>query len=312
MGKFHGYYIKCQSKDNTIAIIFGKTNDKAFIQIITEDETFNADFAKKDCKIAKRKFDFKVASNHVTEEGMTLDIKNKTLEVKGDIKFENFDKLVGEKKKWRKYAGESIMGPFQYLPFMECRHMIVSMQHRICGQITINNKTYDFQGGIGYIEGDRGTGFPRKYFWTQAHHDDISISASAAIIPYLGIRFKGTICVIKQGSREYRLATYRQAKVKQFTQNYLFIKQGKYKLIINVLDNKTSLPLFAPTKGQMNRVIHESVARTVHYKFTKGNQTLLDFTTDRAAIEFSDITKQGFLMVDKHQKMMVQKHLTVH
>jgi hypothetical protein len=186
------------------------------------------------------------------------------------------------------------MGFFEFFPFMECKHTVTSMQHNLHGEITINGKVYNFNGGLGYIEGDRGKSFPRKYFWTHAHLDnEISISASCAVIPYLGFKFTGTICFIHAHGREYRLATYRHAKVREFTPTTLHISQGQGRgtldLFIEIQTPQNSRPLLAPTRHRgMTRIIHESIRQTVRYKLTHGEKVIFDETTDRAAYEFSE------------------------
>lgn len=287
MKGFFGYYVKCQGGDGTVSVIFGRSSEASFIQVITEDESYYEGFNSTDCQVSKRNFGISVGQNRVDENGMMLDIKSDKLTVRGEVKFGRFTRLPGERDGWRRCAGESIMGPFQYLPFMECRHMIVSMHHEISGFIEINGRIYNFDNGIGYIEGDRGRGFPIKYFWSQAHGEDIHISASCAVIPYLGIRFKGTICVVLFRGHQYRLATYHGAKVERFESDMLVIRQKKYKLVIQVLDGRPVRPLMAPTRGKMSRVIHESVGRRVRYQFIREDETVFDFTAERAAYEFS-------------------------
>jgi len=267
VGNFFGYYVKCQGKDDTIAVIFG-TADVSFVQIITKDNSYYTEDVDK-CDL--------------DDNAMTLEIKDKDLVVKGEIKFGEFTQIDGD-----------IMGPFRFLPFMECRHMIASMRHDINGKITINGKVYNFDGGLGYIEGDKGRGFPRKYFWTQAHlgtaKSPVDVSASCAIIPYMGVRFKGTICVVMIKGKEYRLATYKGAKVERFDKSGLVVRQGELELAIEVLDDKNSRPLKAPTSGKMKRIIHESIQRKVHYKFSDGGKMLVDESSTRAGFEFSDLT----------------------
>lgn len=288
MANFFGYYIKCAGKQDTIAVIFGRAvcgKDKtAFIQIVTRDNSYCENFDYEDSSVAKHGFEMHIGLNHVNEQGMTLNIDSEDLEVTAEVKFGKFKPI--------KYDA---MGPFRFLPFMECRHMVVSMQHAIRGEISINGVTYTFgDGDVGYIEGDRGKSFPKKYFWSQANHNDISVSASCAIIPYLGIRFKGTICFIHVKGQEFRLATYLGASVKQFSESKLVIHQGrgnkKLSLEIEALDGKptNARSLLAPTRGKMNRTIHESVHRTVRYKLTQGAKTVFNFTSDRAAFEYSD------------------------
>lgn len=48
------------------------------------------------------------------------------------------------------------MGPFSYIPFMECNHSILSMKSSANGLININDKEIKFNNGIGYIEKDWG------------------------------------------------------------------------------------------------------------------------------------------------------------
>ena len=76
-----------------------------------------------------------------------------------------------------------IMGPFYYIPFMECSHFIVSMSNTVNGAVNINGIKHVFSDGLGYIEGDRGCSFPRRYFWTQCLFDNNSVMLSIADIP---------------------------------------------------------------------------------------------------------------------------------
>ena len=54
------------------------------------------------------------------------------------------------------------MGPFSYLPLMECYHGILSMDHNISGSIDYNDQTIDFNEGRGYIEKDYGKSFSKR------------------------------------------------------------------------------------------------------------------------------------------------------
>ena len=46
------------------------------------------------------------------------------------------------------------MGPFAFVPFMECYHGIVSMDHIIQGELEIDGVNIDFSNGRGYLEKD--------------------------------------------------------------------------------------------------------------------------------------------------------------
>ena len=43
------------------------------------------------------------------------------------------------------------MGPFSYVPFMECNHAILSMKNTAIGEIKINDDIIKFSKDSGYI-----------------------------------------------------------------------------------------------------------------------------------------------------------------
>lgn len=104
------------------------------------------------------------------------------------------------------------MGPFRYVPFLQCRHSVFSMRHSVHGQFCVNGTTYIFQNATGYIEGDRGYSFPRKYAWTQCSFPGGALMLSIADIPFCGFHFTGIISIVHLQGKEYRLATYLGAK----------------------------------------------------------------------------------------------------
>src|SRR5699024_6028111 len=129
----------------------------------------------------------------------------------------------------------TIMGPFGYLPSMECYHGIVSMNHSLTGNLTINGLTVRFSGGKGYIERDWGTSFPEKYIWVQSNHfeeEKTSLLFSIATIPYHITSFEGFIAVFHLNGKEYRFATYNQSKC-------MVEKIDDHRLLIT-LENKES------------------------------------------------------------------------
>lgn len=177
------------------------------------------------------------------------------------------------------------MGPFQFVPFMLCRHSVFSMGHRINGQLTINGKEMRFQDGIGYIEGDCGTSFPERYIWTQCSFPSGSLMLSVADIPLYGLHFTGIIGVVMLNGKEYRIATYLGAKAQHIGRNTVTVRQGDYMLTAKLFA-KNAHPLLAPDHGNMNRTIHESASCKACYRFSHKGQTLCEFTSDRASFEF--------------------------
>lgn len=197
---FEGYYYKHQKNGQTLSLIVGYSGSERFIQVIT------GDFSEK--------FPF-TSGNYFSEKGVVLNLKSERITLSGKIRYENLSPI--------KY---DIMGPFRFFP-MECRHGIVSMRHLLRGKITLNGEVIDFTDGIGYIEKDSGCSFPSSYMWVQANDfpAECSVMAAVAVIPFCGLHFRGCICVVQYGGKEYRLATYLGVRVLVQSRKILVLKQ---------------------------------------------------------------------------------------
>lgn len=178
-----------------------------------------------------------------------------------------------------------IMGPFALVPFMECRHSVLSMRHSIRGNVWINGQEYLFQNAWGYWEGDRGRSFPKEYIWTQCCFSEGSLMLSVADIPMAGIHFTGIIGAVLWRGKEYRIATYLGARVVRTQNKMVRIIQGNLELDAWLLE-ASEQPLKAPAKGNMIRTIHESASCRAFYQLRKEGRTLFAFETDRASFEF--------------------------
>lgn len=275
-GSFYGWYLKCQSDTQTLAVIPAIHNaggkHTCSIQIITDSDawtvTFNADI------FHRRRRNIFIGENQFGEEGIRLAIHTPQLTVKGKLDFGPLCPL--------KY---DIMGPFAFVPFMECRHSVWSMRHSVRGNVYINGQKYSFQNACGYWEGDRGRSFPKKYVWTQCCFSGGSLMLSVADIPIAGIHFTGIIGIILWKGKEYRIATYLGARVVQIQNKMVRVIQGSLELEVRLLEASDRL-LKAPTKGVMVRTIHESAACRAFYQLRKEGRTLFAFETDRASFEF--------------------------
>lgn len=168
---------------------------------------------------------------------------------------------------------------------MQCRHSVYSMKHQINGQININGQLYNFQNGLGYIEGDRGYSFPERYIWTQCCFKGGSLMLSVADIPLFGFNFTGIIGIVMLNGKEYRLATYLGAKIKHIGENTVIIKQSDYCLTAKLIE-KNTYPLYAPINGEMSRIIHESASCKAYYRFSCKSKILCEFTSDTASFEY--------------------------
>ncbi len=273
---FCGWYFKCQSDTQTLAIIpaIHKTKDEksCSIQVITNTASQNILFPYS--AFQKSGFNISIADNHFSEKGINLNLHTPEISAVGSIHFGDFTPI--------KY---DIMGPFRYVPFMECQHSVISMKHSVNGELIINGVPYIFKNAVGYIEGDRGRSFPKEYAWTQCSFSEGSLMLSVADIPLWGYHFTGIIGIIIYNGKEYRIATYLGAKAVKIHNGEIVIKQGNKCLTVKLLE-RSAHPLNAPTNGVMSRTIHENIASRTYYRFHENGDTVFEFEVDNAAFEY--------------------------
>lgn len=272
---FKGYYFKCAGADRSFALIpalhADENKSKASLQLITDDKVYVIPYP--DINFSNREFKIKIGNNYFSEKGMYLDVDYEKCQIHGKLKFGRFQNIQYD-----------IMGPFQYIPYMQCKHSVISMSHSVTGKVYINDTKYFFQNGIGYIEGDRGRSFPKEYIWTQCHWSNISLMLAVADIPLLGFSMEGIIGVVMIGNQEYRIATYLGAKLLSISEDKVVIKQGRYILFAQLIEENHQR-LNAPVRGRMIRTIHESISCKAYYKFTYNDRILFEFTSAHASFE---------------------------
>lgn len=273
---FYGWYLKCQSDTQTLALIpavhSAGNKRTCSIQVITDEDawtvTYTGDFFR------RTKGNIIIGKNRFGKKGIFLAIRTPELTVRGKLDFGPLFPL--------KY---DIMGPFALAPFMECRHSVWSMRHPVRGAVDINGQKYFFQNAWGYWEGDRGRSFPKEYIWTQCCFRGGAVMLSVADIPMAGIHFTGIIGFVLWRGKEYRIATYLGARAVKIEDKAVRVKQGDLELDVRLLE-ESKRPLKAPVKGDMVRTIHESASCRAFYRFRKKGCTLFAFETDRASFEF--------------------------
>lgn len=148
---------------------------------------------------------------------------------------------------------------------MEYKHRVVSISHRMDGNLEIDDKNVAFSGGKGYIEKDWGTAFPESRIWLQSNNfanSDSFIMMSIAKIPWLGSYFIGFLGFLFYHGDFYPFSTYKKSEItllsfdgEKLTINF---KGNEYSLKITATLNKSGI-LLAPKSGKMSRRIKESV-----------------------------------------------------
>ena len=271
---FEGWYLKHQTDSTSISLIPAFHRDKhgkpsVSIQVISPDYQGCAWFLEDQFQVNPDHFDVQVAGNHFSEDGIDLDLVIDSFCVRGHLSYGPFTRLR-----------QHIMGPFQYLPFIQCNHGILSLSHTLQGELEINGTAVDFSGGTGYIEKDWGSSFPQSYLWTQANWLSPSgspncVFLSIAHIPMPGFSFTGCIGIVFVEGKEYRFATYKRASVLHCGPNGASVSQGRWKLTVTHTGDHQSRPLRAPQQGNMSRTVYESISEPVHYRFLIDDTVLL-------------------------------------
>ena len=279
---FAGWYFKHQTKTGrALALIPAMHVDaagrrSASLQVIAEGQSWWLEYPASKFHAAEKPLQIRLGQNAFSRAGIQLDIEQEGLSLHGALRYGPFTPLQSD-----------IMGPFRFLPGMECSHGVFSMGHTLAGSLTLNGENLDFSGGTGYIESDRGRSFPSAYLWTQCVWPGGSLMLSIADIPLPVGRFTGCICAVICRGREYRLATYRGVRIEQWSDTGAVIRQGKYRLTAELLEGK-GCPLRAPADGVMGRTVHESLCSTVRYRFWAGERLLFDYTDRCAGFEYAE------------------------
>lgn len=295
---FEGWYFKLIDKPaKTVlaaipGIAIGENGEDAhsFIQIIdavtgyTEYFRFGFD----EFKAEKGRFNVRIADNCFSDKSMKINLENENFRISGDLEFKNIRKLP------KSIINPGIMGPFSFIPTMECYHGIVNISHTIDGVLDINGVPTDISGGEGYIEKDWGRSFPSSWIWMQGNHFEnfrASFMFSLARIPWMGKSFTGLISFLYTDTKFYRFATYNGGKIleSEIDGNNLYVKMKNMSYILEFRAKYSKGGILkAPKNGMMTRLIEESITAEVKVKLSdrKGN-VLFDEKSDRVGMEIS-------------------------
>ena len=279
---FEGWYYKIVSKDEKSAFAFipgiamdENGNKQAFIQIL-DGKNSTSEYIKfpfESFKANSKKYIIEIDSNRFTTNSIDLDLPN----IRGSLKFQNITPWSNS------FFSPGIMGPFSFVPFMECYHGIISMDHSITGELSIKGNNIDFTSGRGYIEKDWGHSFPIGYVWMQSNHfseSKISFKCSVAKIPFKIFSFNGFIAGLWIKNKLIEFTTYNFSKVKKCKINdkhvEITIENLNHVLKILVYRSKTA-SLAAPIQGFMDAKIDESMTSKIEVKLYNKKTTKIIF-----------------------------------
>lgn len=287
---FEGWYFKLvdQTRQYALALIPGISMDKdgkqeAFIQVLDDvnGQAQYHNFLFNDFKADPDRFQVSIGENQFSAEKIMLNLPG----LNGEIQISN---LI----EWPKAAfAPGIMGWYSFVPFMQCYHGVVSMNHRLDGHLYLGDTLLDFDGGKGYIEKDWGKSFPKAWIWIQSNHFDdhpeVSLMASAAHIPWMGNYFIGFLVGILWKGEVIRFATYLGSKMQVSLDEkkvVLTFESKKHRLVIEA-QKEQGAELISPISGDMVGKIDESIRSVSTFELFEGDKLLAKGTSHRTAME---------------------------
>ena len=273
---FEGWYFKVVNADEThaLAVIPGiykgidPTHSHAFVMVVDGKRGAGdvTKFAIDEFAASASEFAVRVSGCLFSAETLILNLPNYS----GHLQFKNT-------QPWPiTLLSPGIMGWFAWVPFMECYHGVVSLDHAIDGSLNCYGDTVDFSGGRGYTEKDWGRSFPQTWIWVQANHFETvgtSLTASIARIPWIGYDFPGFIIGFWHEGKLHRFTTYVGATLERVAANdqtaHVSVRNQTHRLEVCVERAPTFL-LPAPTKDRgMVPMVNETLSATVHVRFYK-------------------------------------------
>lgn len=289
---FEGWYFKVvdNSEKKAFAFIPGiamdeEGNSQGFIQMLDgkKNTAIYRRFDPDDFVPSPGKFEVRILDNFFSSKKISLNLP----EVSGEL---HFSDNVEWPKRW---YSPGIMGPYSFVPFMECYHGIVSMDNSIHGVLDIDGVKINFDNGRGYIEKDWGRSFPGAYVWMQSNHfsePGISMFASVAKIPWINKSFTGFITGIWIYDRLIKFTTYNRTRLRKCS-----IEADKIEIVMENRINRIEIyakrnnatSLASPIQGFMDGRIEESMTSEVRVNLleVKSGKTIFQDTGRNAGLD---------------------------
>lgn len=270
---FEGWYYKLVSADERykVAIIPGVIlgqDAHAFVQVLdgVDGSTAYHTFPFAHFWADDRSFAIEIGENRFDGSHLSVSLERPEGQLTGQI-------LLGSLNPWPvTWLSPGIMGWYAWVPRMECYHGVLSFDHSLQGRLTLNGKMMDFSGGRGYIEKDWGQAFPAAWIWFQSNHfGDVPacITASVAIIPWVGRAFRGFIVGLWLNGKLYRFTTYKRSRIEslQIFDDHVdwVLRNDQYRLSL-IARRVTGGLLRGPTRLDMGKRVLETLSATVHVR----------------------------------------------
>jgi hypothetical protein len=298
-GFFEGWYYKLidRTTRNALAIIPGIAageNGHAFVQYINpaQGHTEYFRFPLQEFYTGTKPLQIRIGENEFRRDGIALNLSNGSRCIKGTLFFTDILPFPSTALR------PGIMGPFGFVPGMECYHGIVNITERLHGSLCIDGQSVDFEGGSGYVEKDWGRSFPEAWVWLQSNHFSRNTACflfSLGIIPSPFGSFPGFFTFLHLNGRLHLFATYTGAHIDRLEYDgktlHAAVTSRSGSLRFTASAGATGL-LAAPKNGLMNRMIEESISAEIEVCLTDGQGTVLfEDSGGNCGMECCDVQK---------------------
>ncbi|MFX1416696.1 MAG: tocopherol cyclase family protein [Promethearchaeota archaeon] len=273
---FEGWYYKMvdSAEQNALALIPGvsfganRNDSHTFVQVLDGRNALSHyyKFPIDEFSSSSKDFDITIERNKFALEGIVLSLEDDGRSVQGELSF-------GDPIPWPvRRLSPGAMGPFRFMPRMQCLHGILSFDHEVQGSLTIDGREIDFSNGRGYIEKDWGREFPSAWIWMQSNHFDekgVSFTASIASIPFARGTFTGLLAGLLFNGQIHRFTTYTRAKLStpEVSDDRVVFKIKSNRHLIEVdAERSHGASLRSPVGGLMIGRILESLDGSIHLR----------------------------------------------
>jgi tocopherol cyclase len=231
-------------------------------------------------------FEVRIGANRFSASRLHLDIDDEQRRITGDVQLGKLD--AWPVRPW----SPGVMGPFAWIPRMECNHGVLSFDHTLDGRMQVGGTQIDFTGGRGYLEKDWGAAFPAGYVWMQTNHfatPGSSLVASIAIVPWIRSAFPGFLVGLRVDGELHRFATYTGARTDalRITDDRVewSVTDRHRRLDIRAHRSAAGL-LLGPTRKRMESRVGETMQAEVEVRLTdRRTRTVLEGTGRHAGLE---------------------------
>lgn len=289
---FEGWYTRqvTADKSRSLAVIVGislASEPHAFIQLLfgPEGKVLKVKYPLEELIARRDRYEVKLGENLFSPDGLTLNIESGGERVVGKLEFSNRVSFPSTP------LSPGVMGPFSWVPFMECIHGIISIDHQVDGRMTWNDDIVDFSSGRGYIEKDRGRSMPQQWIWlhtNQFENSGDSLLLSVARIPFLGGSFTGHLGFLRFDNQLHRFGTYTGSRIsgKSSEENLEISVKSRHRVLeLGVEWKGAGGKLDAPVDGAMSREIIESPLSTVNVVLRERDSLIWEGNAGPAAVE---------------------------